>query len=163
MIMNVLNTQRVQALLWVQALTGERDYVLRTKEEVVATLRWERHLRSRAIAEAFDGSWVFTRKGVFRPHIVVHTLEERDEVAVLTYSLNKSVLQFRNGHTFVWHSSGQQLSHWTWQTERGESLIEVKIVQVQGGSEARVLIEEHAQVLPELSLLLLSGWYLVNS
>lgn len=161
--MNVLREKQARQFVWVQAPTEAYAYVLRTKEEVLGTLRWEQSIGSCAIAEALDGGWKFTRKGVFHHRIYIQTMEEHDEVAVFTYGRKKSVLQCANGQSFFWYPAGRQLSHWTWKSTLDQPLVQVKIVQVRDRSEARVELEDYARTIPELSLLLLLGWYIINT
>lgn len=161
--MKMLNEIEDKHLLWIHATMGQRAYVLRMAHEAVATLRWEKRRRSRAIAESADGSWTIFRKGIFCPRVFVTNVEDNKEVAQLLFRWSTSVATFSNGRTFHWSIIRRQLSQWAWTDEFGERLVQLSFIDVRGETEACVEIASGAQELPELSLLILLGWYLVNT
>lgn len=155
---------------WVQPNgLNDRWFELRTGDAVVATLGFESLCSSLARAESADGSWTLKQVGILNRRVTVRRAGEEAELAVYTprWTGREGVLEFPGGRVFYW----TQTNFWATEyqiTDPAGNLL----VSVESGAEkprlsdvfktqARVEIGLRGRALPELSLLVLLGWYLI--
>lgn len=148
-------------LVWVRTGARTRAYELRAQDDVVATLRWQKG----AVAEAAtaDGRWTFKRQGFWHPRVTVRALGSETDLAVFRASWTGSgILELPAERTFRWSAVNFWRSQWAWHDVGGQPLALFKS-SGHGRTPAggRVAIAPAAASIPELSLLLLLGWYLM--
>ena len=105
------------------------------------------------IGEAADGCWSFKRRSFWNRDIVVTDVASQTEIAILKSGRNKS-LAFSDGRLFTFQKTSFWRNEWIWLNNEGAALI-----HFQRGKH--VVVEPLALSLPELSLLVIAGWYLL--
>jgi hypothetical protein len=155
-------------LYWVQPKTFERWFELRAGDHVVATLGWETSCGTLARGNTTLGSWTFKRVGFLNPRVTVRQARSEVDIAVFWPRwLGDGTLEFASGSLFRWQSTNFWGTDWMFAANDGTPLLTLK----EGSREGRLsdlfktqsLIEIHpeAGAVPELSLLILIGWYLM--
>jgi hypothetical protein len=149
-------------LVWVRPSSKARAYELRAQEDVIATLRWQKG--TLAEATAADGDhWTFKRAGFWHPRVTVRAAGSEVDLAVFRASWTGSgVLELPPGRAFHWSAVNFWRSRWAWHDADGQPLALFKS-SGHGRTPAmgRVEIAPAAAAIPELTLLLLLGWYLM--
>lgn len=156
-------------LEWIQPKINQRSYVLCSDETVFASLAFKKSFGSLASAEAVDGNWTFKRVGFFKARVTVRHPGEETDLAVYTpnWSGTEGNIQFTGGRSYAWKTA----NFWATQYQILDSL-GIPILKFQSGKDhsklpdlfkmqARVEISPAYENLPELSLLVLLGWYLM--
>ncbi|MDQ6720885.1 MAG: hypothetical protein M3003_08830 [Candidatus Dormibacteraeota bacterium] len=150
-----------QELVWVQPARMKQAFELRASDDVVATLQFERS--SLANGEAGEQRWTFKREGFWHPHVTVRVADSDDNVALFkpawsgggSLELSQGRL-LRFGAANFWHSQ------WDWSDVASQSpLVHFKSHAGLLKTEGQVDIEAAAVPYPELSLLVVLGWYLL--
>ncbi|MGE5221694.1 MAG: hypothetical protein ACM3PY_04605 [Omnitrophica WOR_2 bacterium] len=154
---------------WIQPKINQRSYVLCTGDTVFASLRFETSFGSLASAEAADGSWTFKRVGFFKTHVTVRRAGEETDLAVYTPNWfgTEGAIQFTGGRSYTWKPA----NFWATQYQIQDSLEKVVLTYKSGKEhsnlpdlfkvQARVEIDPAYENIPEISLLVLLGWYLM--
>jgi hypothetical protein len=161
--MNTISELAAHDLVWVRIRGNRGLYELRADDAVVATLQQQR--RAGAEAVAADGHWSFTRAGFWHPRVIVRVAGSGAEIARFTARwTGTGTLESPAGSPFHWGASNIWQSQWAWQGGDGMPLVRIacggRCVPGPGKIAGRVTIEPDAFSLPELSLLVLLGWYL---
>ena len=114
-------------LHWVQPSIFRREYELRAGDILVARMEWVKFLGMVARAESGDGCWLFDRKGMWSPKIVVRTCGEETPIATFVEKWfgKKQPVVLPSGETLIVKSD---LFGWksTLETTTGEPLVQVK-------------------------------------
>ena len=146
-------------LFWAQTHALKHEYELRAGDGVVATLRWQKRFGSLALGEAAEGAWTFKRGGFLRPHVTIREANSGIEVARFEAGwLGGGTIEL-HGVTLRFGTSNFWGSEQAWTNASDEHLIYFKDRSSLLKSRARVTIEPSAASTPELSLLVLLGWY----
>jgi hypothetical protein len=148
-----------QELLWVQPAARKREHELRAGDDVVATLRFQGG--SLADAEAAEGHWTFKRQGFWHPRVTVRIAGSDADIAVFQPRwVGGGTLEFPDGRALRLSSANFWRSEWVWQ-DKEQPLIRFKgrhgLIKANGAVE----IQPEAVRLPDLSLFVLLGWYLI--
>jgi hypothetical protein len=149
-----------QELVWVQPARLKQTFELRTGDEVVATLQFQR--ASLATGEVAGQQWTFKREGFWHPQVTVRVAGSDANTAVFkpawtgggTLELPQGRL-LRFGAANFWHSQ------WDWSDPNGTPLVHFKSHAGLLKTEGEVGIEPGAAALPEQPLLVVLGWYLL--
>jgi hypothetical protein len=147
------------ALRWMKPGLFGRHYELRSSDRCLATLSIRGLFRPEAIGEAGRESWII--EPLEPGKIVVRTRHSFKEAAVFDMSLSDhaGILRFEDGRTLMlssnfWKGSAE------FQTLSGDPLIRYRFHGlVRPSSEMEVLSE--GSRMPELSWLLMLGWFLI--
>jgi hypothetical protein len=136
-------------------------YELRLGEEALATLRWERALGLLAVAESAEGVWTFRRRRL--PHLRVNIFRGNlgQEAATFLAGPQGRTLQTSDNRHFAWNPANYWRAEWIWSDGTGAPLIRFKYQFSMLTTRGRIKIEPRSAKLPELSLLVLLGWYLM--
>lgn len=150
-------------LQWMQASAGERTYELHAGEDVVATLRWQKSGGSLALAESAEGHWTFKRTGFFSPKVTVRVVGTESDIAVFMpdWFAGRGTLELAGGHRFRWATTSFWRSEMAFCSEAGQPLVHYKPECVLQLAAAKVEIDQTGASIPELSLLVLLGWYFI--
>src|SRR2546421_910989 len=148
-----------QELLWTQPAAFQREHELRAGDDVVAILKFQRG--SLADAEAAGGHWTFKRQGFWQPRITVRTAGSDTDLAVFHPRwIGGGTLGVPDGRAVRLSSANFWQSEWVWQ-ENEKPLIRIKgrrgLIKANGAVEIR----PDAANIPDTSLLVLLGWYLI--
>jgi hypothetical protein len=141
-----------QDLQWKRVRWGRREFALRSGEEVLAMLYWQKDTRSN-IGAAADGSWAFKRRSLWNAEIVITDVASQSEIAVFKRGRKKSLV-FSDGRALTFQKASFWRNEWVRLNDEGTALI-----HFQGGKHLR--FEPSALTLPELSLLVILGWHLI--
>jgi hypothetical protein len=148
-----------EELVWVQPAAGRREHELRSGDDVIATLRFQRG--SLADAEAEGHHWTFKRQGFWQPRVTVRVAGSDADLAVFRpHWAGGGTLEFADGRPINFRSANFWHSEWVWQ-EKDQPLILFKgrhgLVKAKGAVE----IQPAAAGRPDVALLVLLGWYLI--
>lgn len=147
-------------LVWVYPSTKYAAFELRTEKDLVGTLQQFKPGGNRFFAKAADGAWTFTRSGLLRPRVLVTRIAEVQPLAILQTRRNGGTFRMRYGHIYTWLSQTGWFreGHWTDYQDR----VLIRLYRAEGLTIAgQVIVQPAACVFPELSLLILLGWYLL--
>lgn len=157
-------------LKWRRTKSGHFDLV--ADGEVVATLRCGEMCGLQAIGEMAEGSWILECADSFEPRCAVRAAGEETNLAVCAPHKGGSILKFSDGRAFLWQrrAKGCRLfvwrTEWCWAALEGHVLMTIKNLADwwcdEDCYEAEVIPAPEAYTLPELGLLALIGWYLVQ-
>jgi hypothetical protein len=146
-----------QPLIWMRRRFFKADYELRTRDTVVATLRFR---GIRATAESAEGTWTFQPKfGIWRSETSIRVHDAAVELAVFRHNLCASggMLMFNGGPKFK-ATRSFWMAKYEFRTEAGEPLVRLLLGGVFWLS-AQVQILPAARAVVEVPLLVLFGWY----
>jgi hypothetical protein len=93
-----------EELLWIQPAARRREHELHARDDVVATLRFQRG--SLADAEAEGHHWTFKRQGFWQPRVSVRVPGSDADVAVFRpHWAGGGTLEFADGRTLRFSSA----------------------------------------------------------
>jgi len=150
-----------EPLLWTQPRRIKYDYNLRAGDEVVATLRWGNWPSQAAAAEAADGRWTFKRAGLLQQRMEIQQADTEAQAAVFQPGKRGGTLELLDGRTFRWQATKRWHAEWAWIGQDNEALIRFTTQGAFWKRKNLVELQPGAQALPECSLLVLFGWYLL--
>lgn len=154
-------SERNRGLRWAQPSALRMEYELRSRDSLVATLKFSGMFGTLATAESGDGSWTFKRVGFWRQQATVREQGADTDLAVFrnrTWSGGGELL-FTDGRSFK-----ATTKLWTTRLEFSSQRDEPLVRFSYGGvfrRAADVHVEDAARSKPELPLLVLFGWYLL--
>jgi hypothetical protein len=165
-------------LWWVYA---DGAHELQAGDRVVARL--DIGAITTAQAEAAEGQWEFEHRGMFFPKVVIRptaAVAAAGDAAgsagdaqgvpptawvVATWRVTPTwrgawILRTPHGRTLRWRQARVTSPDWVCEDEEGHPLIACRLTE--GAALAEVQLAPSAQRVPELALVLLLGWYLVE-
>jgi hypothetical protein len=149
-----------QKLKWVQRSAGTQAYELRSGEELIGSLVWQRG--SLALGEVADRRWTIKREGFWHPRVIVRVQDSELNTLVFHPSWRGGgILELPSGRILRFKAVNLWHSQWDWQEAEGEALVRFRSRQGFLKSGADVEITGGAAGLPELSVLAVVGWYLI--
>jgi len=149
-------------LRWAPSNALPNAYELRSDSDILGTLTWQKAYGTIAKAESSDGCWTFKRTGFFSPKVTVREVGSDTDIAVMTGSLaGPDTLRLRDGCTFRWVATNFWETACAFTDTNGTKLVQFKPGPELLKQTAFVEISASANELPELSLLMLLGWYLL--
>jgi hypothetical protein len=146
-----------------EGLFAKDELALRSGDEVLAML----HARDKGTdwirGEALDGRWTLQSRNIESGEIlIIRELDSKAETAIVKrghkhglFQRDNDYLAFIDGRIVTWKKVSRWHEEWDWVDSDGGSLI-----HFQRGHH--VVIEPLALELPELSLLVIVGWYLME-
>lgn len=148
-------------LVWIEPALLKAPYELLAGDEVVGSLLWESP--SLANGETADQRWTFQREGFWHKRVTIRVPGSDDNVALfhLTWSgvgtldLDERKLRFRaaKGWNPQWD--------WEWVDLDDKPLVHFKSHQGLLRADGKIMIEADTNSSPDLSLLIVLGWFLV--
>lgn len=149
-------------LRWTRPSMLARQYELVAGTEVVGGLKWESMFGSLATAEAADGSWTFKRAGFMSPRVTVRAPGSETDVAVLRVGIKgDGLLHGPERRKYQWQRTSFWRPEFAFATETGRLLISFDPDFSLLKHAATVKLEPEALDIPDLSLLVTLGWYLM--
>jgi hypothetical protein len=165
-----MSTSLVEAigrdLRWTKPNANRREFQLRDNETTVATLTWQGN-GSRARGSTTQGSWILSRggaqspagfKGALQPGIIVQP-EGGGEAYEINPGLAEAV-RFDGDSTFRWDVNDTTRTA-KYVNADGEPL--VSFDYSPSATEAEVTLHPAASDVPQLSQLILTGWYALRN
>jgi len=156
-------------LNWTQPKATHQSFELRLHDQLYGTLVFPKSVGSLAEAETFDGKWTFKRVGFFSTKISVRNFGEENDIASFKPNMMASsgVLEFADGKKFQWHAANFWETKFEFKDANGETVvtfrsgIEEPKLKDWFKTQARVEIPEYKNNVPEISIMVLLGWYLI--
>ena len=158
-----------QSIFWVQPKALQRQFELRTDDQLIATLRFEKAFGTLATAESADGRWTFKRVGFLSPRVTVRRAGEETDLAEYRprWTGTEGTLAFAAGRQYHWKTANFWATRFVWRDEGGDLLVtfqsggkKAKLSDVFK-TQARVRFEPAGEGGDDLPLLTLLGWYLI--
>ena len=160
-VMQRLRSVDYRQLQWKQIAFGAREFELRAGDDLVGRLYWPKWLSDRAVAICADGKWLIDRLGFFRDKVVVTDVVSRTKVGSFVSDwLGDGKLSLINGDVYQWYRTKAFSNSWAFADKNDVVLIEINDWMRWFKHEAEVKLRIGVTSLPELSLLILIGWYL---
>lgn len=160
--MKTIHESGQRELSWIQPRKHKRDYELRADEEVLATLRWEKQQKQTAAGETAEGRWTFRRQGFLHQHVEARQSESELEVARFQpLWRGGGTLEFPDGRRFGLRPTSFWNAEWAWTTAANDILLRIKRAARPATAKGHIDLLPGASAIPELSLLILLGWYLI--
>ena len=160
-IMHKIVSSISQPLEWQQPNLLKMEYELKSRDSLLATLRFRSFWGTFATAETADGCWTFKRVGFWQTRVTIHPCNSEDEIAAFkndTWS-DGGTLLFPDKRKYLANTNFWK-TQYEFKTENGEPLIHFQNVGFVRPS-AKVTIHESAKAMPELSWIVTLGWYLI--
>ncbi len=156
--MRVIGEIASQELIWMQPDALKSVYELRAGDEIAATLLWE--TKYGALAEAAEGRWRFTREGIINQRNTIREAASNTDIALYKPKFTSSGgrLLLSGGDGFTWQNVRFWGSEKAWLDAAGTPLARFDSTSLK---KIAVTIEPAAARLPQLSLLLAVGCYLL--
>jgi hypothetical protein len=160
-VMRGLRSVDYRQLMWKQVAFGAREFELRAGDDLVGRLYWPRWLSDQAIAKCADGAWLIDRPGFFRDKVVVTDMSSRNEVGRFVFNwLGDGKLSLVIGREYEWYKTKIFSNSWVFADKNDTVLVEIHDRMRCFNHEAEVKLRIGAASVPEISLLILIGWYL---
>jgi hypothetical protein len=148
-------------LEWVQPDFKRAAFELHAGQELVGTLQQCERGGTRFLARAADGFWTFTRHGPFGLKVLVSQVDEAQPLAVLQTKGSEGTFQLKDGDIYTWLSRTGWYHDGLWTDDQACVLIRLCMPEGLTTDGGYVIIAPEGVALPELSLLILLGWYLL--
>lgn len=167
--MKPLKTISTEYPSWIQPKTIQQIYELRTKDDLYGTLIFPKTFGSLAEAESSEGKWTFKRVGFFNTRITVRELGAENDIAVFKpkWTGNAGIVEMANGKIYNWQSSNFWSTKVDFIDANGNAVVTFRSgvdepkLKDWFKTQARVEVSEFGRDLPELSILVMLGWYLI--
>lgn len=148
-------------LMWKQTKFGAWDFELWSGGDQVGVLYWPKLFSDRAVAKCAAGQWHMDRVGFFRQRVVVTEAGSGVEVASFEPDwLGDGDLVFADGCVFHWYKTKALRHSWALADKDDHIVLEIHAGMRWFKYEVDVVLHVCPGSLPELSLLILAGWYL---
>ena len=146
-----------------EGLFGKEEFALRSDDEVLAVLYAREKGTDWICGEAADGRWALQSRNMRSgERVVIRELDSQADIAVVKrgrkhglFQRDNDYLAFSDGRIAMWKKASRWHDEWDWVDSNGGPLI-----HFQRGH--RVVLEPYALALPELSLLVIVGWHLMQ-
>jgi hypothetical protein len=149
-------------LHWMGTGAFSREYHLRDKRDLFATLRVGGWLGRRIGAESSEGRWTLRRGGLFGRKVLILEAESDREIAGYEGGwLGRGTLTFADGRTFHWRRLGFWNREWGFMGEDGEPVLRIASERVSLRARARLMVEPSARAVGGLSTMAVLGFYLM--
>ncbi len=159
--MRGLRSVDYRQLMWKQVAFGAREFELYAGEDLVGRLYWPKWLSDRAVAKCADGVWIIDRLGFFRDKVVVTDMGSRIRVGIfLPNWLGDGKLSLANGREYQWYKTKAFCNSWAFADRNDVVLLEIHDWMRCFKHEAEVKLRIGTASVPEVTLLILIGWYL---
>jgi hypothetical protein len=148
-------------LTWTKPKIFKSKYELRFGDELIATLCFKNIFSSAAIAESGDGCWTLEQVGFFRKRTIIRLLNSGTVIGTFRKNTWKEggFLELANGRKFMAIASRWKKTI-EFQTDVREKLIFTKGYGVFRPF-AKVQMYRKCLHIPELSWMVMLGWYLI--
>jgi hypothetical protein len=152
-------------LQWAQPRAKTRFFELRSGEDVVATLAWEKPFGTLAAAQTAEKTWTFKRVGFFNPRVTVRSPASEADIAVFRPSWGYGGTLEVQGKTFTWKKLDFWGSKWGFAWQDGTVLLSFSYAS---GLNAIFKLEGTVELSPgsvstviDVPLLATLGWYVM--
>jgi hypothetical protein len=151
---------RASELEWVQPRAMERYFVLRSDQDVLATLRWRNMFGSLAEASTAEGIFTLKRGGFLQPYVTIRQAGTEDDIAVLKISLFRhGTLEFRIGKVVSLVSTRFFGFEWEFIDENRQKLCSMRMRNALMKRYGEVAVSSTVRRDRDLLVMLVIGWY----
>ena len=148
------------AMAWVQPRALERQYELRSGQELFATLTWVKVFGSLAEVQTSDGRFTLKRGGFLRPYVTIRDTAMENDLAILKIGMFRhGTLEFTNGKRISLVSGRFWGFEWEFVDENGQKLCSMRMKTQMMKYSAEVTLFEPLRKDSDLMVMLLVGWY----
>ena len=131
-------------------------------DDAVGHLAWAAGRSSLATGETVAGKWTIKRLGFLSPKVLIRDAATGKDVGALELHWRSSQFRLQNGHTYRLTHKGRLIPTWEFQDQNGARTVHIEAVREEtklaGGL---VSVAAGATTNPDITLLLLVGWYFV--
>jgi hypothetical protein len=152
-------------LRWVQPETNKRFFELRSGNDIVATLSWEKVFGTLATAQTEEKTWTFKRVGFFNARVTVRSPDSDADIAVFKPSWGYGGTLEVQGRAYTWKKLDFWGNKWGFTWHDGTVLLSFGY---SGGLESLLKLEGPVEMSPEsistnpdMPLLATLGWYIM--
>lgn len=159
--MRPIGTVSTQILSWNQPKAMTRYWELLAGSETVATLKMEKTCGSLATASSADGQWTFKRSGFLHVRVHIRRAGSEQDVAIFYPRWTGSgILEETGKGRLPWFCKGFFDAQWGWLTDAGAEILTMNSASSFLKHMADVHIAPDSAIRPDLSLIILFGFYL---
>ncbi len=156
-------------LYWEQPKLSQRNFVLRSPDNLFAQLDFTSTLNSTATASSADGNWIIKQMGFLSDQVSIMPVDSEVELASFQPNCmgSSGEIHFSVGGKYRWTVIGLSGSKFIIDMLDGPDLITYKSgarnrkFSSLFKQQAQVVIAPHAWHIIDLPVLVLLGWYLV--
>ncbi|MFH1195708.1 MAG: hypothetical protein V1720_08330 [bacterium] len=167
--MKSLNSFIGEHLTWVQPKAIKHDYELRDQSEVYGRLVFPKSFGTLAEIESAEGKWTLKRVGFIHTSVTIREDGKEENVGVFKPSGwgSRGTLELTSGKKYEWKLENFWATRFEIKDSSGNTVIKYQSGKDDSNisdmfkNQARVSFTEQARNLPELSQLILIGWYLI--
>jgi hypothetical protein len=152
-------------LKWAQPAPNNRFFKLRSGDDVIATLSWEKIFGTLATAQTAERTWTFKRVGFFNARVTVRSPGSDADIAVFKPSWGYGGTLEVQGRAYMWKKLDFWGNRWGFAWNDGTVLLSFGYA---GGLESFLKIEGNVELSPgnvstnpDMPLLATLGWYIM--
>jgi hypothetical protein len=153
------------SLRWVQPNAKARAFELRSGDDVVAKLDWEKTFGTLATAQTAEQTWTFKRVGFFNARVTARSPGSEVDVAVFKPSWGYGGTLEVQGRAYMWKKLDFWGNRWGFAWHDGAVLLSFGY---SGGLDAIFKLEGPVEMSPgsvstnsDIPLLAALGWYIM--
>ena len=152
---------------WVQPKAMPNRFEMRSGEKIFATLAFSRWKNMLAQAESADGQWTFERVGTLNHRVLIRRAGEDTKLGEYAYVYQRNGRLELAGAIYCWKATNFWATQFNWLGPDDQPLIHYRLgVKDSRFSDwfkiqSRMEIYPAVALLPDPSLLVLCGWYLM--
>lgn len=150
---------------WVQPHARNRFFELRSGNDVISTLSWEKTFGTLATAQTADKTWTFKRVGFFNARVTVRSPGSDADIATFRPSWGYGGMLEVQGRTYTWKKLDFWGNRWGFAWHDGTLLL---IFGFDGGLDRLFKLEGDVETAPgsvstnpDMLLLATLGWYIM--
>jgi hypothetical protein len=152
-------------LQWAQPQAKTRFFELRSGNEVVATLSWEKLFGTLATAQTVEKTWTFKRVGFFNARVTVRSPGSEADIAMFKPSWGYGGTLEVQGRAYTWKKLDFWGNRWGFAWHDGTVLLSFGYA---GGPGSFLKLEGAVEISPgnistntDMPLLVTLGWYIM--
>jgi hypothetical protein len=152
-------------LRWVQPDAKKRFFELRSGDDAIATLSWEKALGTLATAQTAEKTWTFKRVGFFNTRVTVRSPGSEADIATFKPSWGYGGTLEVQGRTYTWKKLDFWGNKWGFAWHDGNVLLSFgyaggpgTLFKLEGTVE---LAPGNVSTNPDMPLLVTLGWYIM--
>ncbi|SDL77598.1 hypothetical protein SAMN05421823_10884 [Catalinimonas alkaloidigena] len=157
-------------LFWYETSPFRKHFKLKgaQNKDITAFLKWKKECGSLALGETLAGRWTFKRNGFLRPYISIHAVQPPSVPPAASEEMGRIWIN-TNGEgrfapvpdrEYTWKCTNFWKNEWSW-FFKSKRLLKIDTLSNFNNKVGRVTVETDKVDDDMLSLLLLSGWYIM--
>lgn len=167
--MKPINSFKGEHLSWVQPKAIKHEYQLMNQNDIFARLNFPKSFGTLAEAECAETKWTFKRVGFLHTSVTMREEGKPENAGVFKPAGwgSRGLFEFARGKKFEWKLENFWGTKFEIIDSSGNPIIKFHSGKDDSNlsdifkTQSRVTFAEQARDIPELSLLILVGWYLI--